>query len=129
MSNSTNNYKAGVPPIFKIIFAFEASLPASSLITLRTFKRKLERAGVRAPVTSAPIEMLPADADLVLAPTELVERIRERVQEVIPVDDIADDVFLDQLVKRLRAAQEIQDQARNSEKPIIVTYRGDERLG
>lgn len=131
MSHTKSSAQANARPIRKIAFAFETSLPASRMISFNKFRRKLARAGVRLPVLSVPLETLPADVDLVIAPTDLVQRIQERVYtaEVIPLDNIIDETFLDNLVDRLRATQAVHNTARKGEKPIIVSYRGDERIG
>ncbi len=124
MSRPTSNDR----PIRKIAFTYELGLPATWMIGIKQFKRKLERAALKVRVICEPVETLPKDVDVVFAPAALVHQVRERVPtaEIITVTTLMNEPSYDTLIDRLRLMPLTQDEP--SDEPIIVTYRGEERI-
>lgn len=116
-------------PVRKIAFAYESGLPAAWMLGIQAFKRKLARAGVRTPVVRVPVEAIPSDADLVLVPTGLAAGLPERLPDatVVPLPTFTDQGFYSSLVRALVEAQAARPQPAST-VPIIVTYRGEERI-
>lgn len=112
----------------KIAVVHGGSLPAASMAGIQAFKRRLVRAGVKTPVVTVPLEALPADADLVLAPQDLVSAVRERLPDatLVPVATFADQGLYTPLLERLRAEEVARPRASG---PVVVTYLGEQRIG
>jgi hypothetical protein len=109
-------------------------LPGEWLQTWRRLDRLLMRSGLKVKALLEPLEDLPEDADLVVAPVELREAAEAAVQpgvRVLPTTPPTAAEDFAGLVRELEAGTELTaertDPARAGD-PTIVTYRGGMRI-
>jgi hypothetical protein len=108
-------------------------LPGDWLQTWRRLDRLLDRSGFKVKVLLDPLEDLPADVDLVVAPAEMRELAEAAappgVQVLATIPPTAAEDFA-ALVRRLEAGAELTAERTDpsSDSPTIVTYRGGLRI-
>ena len=91
-----------------IVFACEAGM-GSSLIGANQLKKRVKDAGLAIEVIHAPVNQIPAHADVVLAHEGLAERARKAAPNavVLPFKNFLNDPATDMLIRRLQAGESI----------------------
>jgi mannitol PTS system EIICBA or EIICB component len=91
-----------------IVFACEAGM-GSSLIGANQLKKRIKDAGLTIEVIHAPVNEIPAHADVVLAHEGLAERARKAAPNavVLPFKNFLNNPAADLLVRRLQAGEAI----------------------
>ena len=114
----------------KIAFAYDAGLPAPWMAGIQAFKRKLRNAGVRASVIVVPGEGIQGNVDLVLCTPTAADNARLHAPgaRLIELETFARQPLYDDLVKELKAAQLPTISRQPPDQPVLVTYRGEERI-
>src|SRR5436309_11369382 len=87
-----------------VVFACEAGM-GSSLIGANQLKKRVKDAGLDVQVIHAPVNEIPANADVVLAHQGLAERARKAAPQavVLPFTNFLNNPAADLLVRRLQA--------------------------
>lgn len=113
-----------------IVFAYESGLPARWMAGIQWFKRKLSSAGVGASVSVVPIEGLRGDVDVVLATRACADQAQLRAPgaRLVVLDSFERQGLYEKLVEELRFTEKCRLGAGTSDQPIVMTYRGDERI-
>lgn len=91
-----------------IVFACEAGM-GSSLIGANQLKKRVKDAGLAIEVIHAPVNQIPAHADVVLAHEGLAERARKAAPNavVLPFKNFLNNPATDMLIRRLQAGESI----------------------
>ena len=91
-----------------IVFACEAGM-GSSLIGANQLKKRVKDAGLDIQVIHAPVNQIPANADVVLAHQGLAERARKAAPQavVLPFTNFLNNPAADLLIRRLQAGESI----------------------
>ena len=91
-----------------IVFACEAGM-GSSLIGANQLKKRVKDAGLDIQVIHAPVNQIPANADVVLAHQGLAERARKAAPQavVLPFTNFLNNPAADLLIRRLQAGEPI----------------------
>jgi PTS system mannitol-specific IIC component len=91
-----------------IVFACEAGM-GSSLIGANQLKKKVKDAGLDIQVIHAPVNQIPANADVVLAHQGLADRARKAAPTavVLPFTNFLNNPAADLLLRRLQAGEPI----------------------
>jgi PTS system mannitol-specific IIC component len=89
-----------------IVFACEAGM-GSSLIGANQLKKKVKDAGLDIQVIHAPVNQIPANADVVLAHQGLADRARKAAPTavVLPFTNFLNNPAADLLLRRLQAGE------------------------
>jgi PTS system mannitol-specific IIC component len=91
-----------------VVFACEAGM-GSSLIGANQLKKKLAALGRDIKVTHSPVNLIPADTDVVVAHQSLAERARKAAPfaVVLPFKNFMNNEASDRLLKSLQAGEDI----------------------
>ena len=91
-----------------IVFACEAGM-GSSLIGANQLKKRVKEAGLAIEVIHAPVNQIPAHADVVLAHEGLAARARQAAPNavVLPFKNFLNNPAADLLIRRLQAGESI----------------------
>jgi hypothetical protein len=111
-------------------------LPPYVIRCTGVLRRKLERAQFKVHVAMRPLSGLPADVDVVIAPEEHLEAVRQVLPEAVALPLMPEASYqpaFDELLKELAGgqalrAERLEPEDKQSPKRRIVRYRGSERL-
>ncbi|MFN8524690.1 MAG: hypothetical protein U0821_16455 [Chloroflexota bacterium] len=108
------------------------ALPGDWLQTWRRLDRLVGRSGLDVKVTLEPLDALPAEVDLLVAPPELEGAARTAAGaevEVLVTSPSGAAFAFDELMRELLEGQRIvAPRAASGTTPHIVTYRGSQRI-